>query len=63
MTPTSLGQALIRKVHEMICHQGRRDRVVWFSLAEDINQALRAFDPSIPTIVSVAAMLKVRRSG
>jgi hypothetical protein len=54
---------LIRKVHELLCEQGRRERIIWFSLAEDINQTLRTFDPSIPTIVSVASMLKVRGGG
>lgn len=53
-------QVLIRKVHDAICKQGRKDRVIWFSLAEDINQALRAYDSSIPNIVSVGSMLKVR---
>ena len=32
---------------------------MWFSLVEEINQALRRYDPTIPTIVSVASMLKV----
>lgn len=46
-------------MYDLICEQGRKDRVIWFSLVEEINQALRRYDPTIPTIVSVASMLKV----
>lgn len=52
-------QKLIRKVHDLIVEQGRKDKVMWFSLSEDINLALRAYDCSIPNINSVAGMLKV----
>ncbi|KAM3577700.1 hypothetical protein VYU27_000573 [Nannochloropsis oceanica] len=49
---------LIRKVHDMILNKGRRDQTIWFSLAEDINADLRAYDPTIPNITSVLGMLK-----
>lgn len=43
----------------MILNKGRRDQTIWFSLAEDINADLRAYDPTIPNITSVLGMLKV----
>ena len=46
-------------MHDLICEGGRKEHVMWFSLVEEINQALRRYDPTIPTIVSVASMLKV----
>lgn len=46
----------------MILNKGRRDQTIWFSLAEDINADLRAYDPTIPNITSVLGMLKVNRS-
>jgi len=61
VSPSSspLHQVLIRKVHEMILAAGRREQTIWFSLSEDINTDLRAYDPSIPNISSVLGMLKV----
>ncbi|TFJ84376.1 hypothetical protein NSK_004363 [Nannochloropsis salina CCMP1776] len=49
---------LVRKVHELIVARGRLERTIWFSLSEDINADLRAYDPSIPNISSVMGMLK-----
>jgi len=43
----------------MILAAGRREQTIWFSLSEDINTDLRAYDPSIPNISSVLGMLKV----
>lgn len=43
----------------MILAKGRREQTIWFSLSEDINADLRAYDPSIPNISSVLGMLKV----
>jgi len=54
-------QVLIRKVHDMILDAGRREQTIWFSLSENINADLRAYDPSIPNISSVLGMLKVNR--
>ena len=54
-------QMLIRKVHDMIVTKGRREQTIWFSLSEDINADLRAYDRTIPNISSVSGMLKVNR--
>lgn len=50
--------SLIQQVHDLLLVQGRHDRVMWFSLSEEINLALHAHDPTIPSITSVAGMLK-----
>ena len=44
----------------MVTRQDRKHKVIWFSLLEDTNRALRRYDPEIPSITSVTSMLKVR---
>lgn len=36
-----------------------QDRVFWFSLIDSINNKLKKFDSSIPTITSVEGVLKI----
>ena len=50
---------LIRKVHDLVTLHERKEQVIWFSLRDDINVALRHYDPTIPNIASIGGMLKV----
>lgn len=52
-------EELIDKVHDLLKKHHRSDGVFWFSLIESINKKLRGKDKSIPTITSIAGMLKV----
>ena len=52
-------QLLIDKVHEQVEKFKLKDRVIWFSLKQDLNIKLRLKDPSIPNITSVLGMLKI----
>jgi glycerophosphoryl diester phosphodiesterase len=49
---------LFQKVVDLVSKKGKKHQVFWFSLEEKINKKLRAFDPSIPNIVSVEGFLK-----
>jgi glycerophosphoryl diester phosphodiesterase len=49
---------LIDKVHDLVVAGERNKAMYWFSLDEGINAKLRAKDSNIPTINSVAGMLK-----
>ena len=52
-------QLLIDKVHEQLQKFQIKERVIWFSLKQNLNIKLRIKDPSIPNITSVLGMLKI----
>jgi hypothetical protein len=52
-------QVLVDQVRDLIRVNGLKDQVFWFSLDEKINKLLRSADPSLPTITSIPALLKV----
>jgi len=52
-------QLLIDKVHEQIQTFQVKERVIWFSLKQNLNLKLRGKDPSIPNITSVVGMMKI----
>lgn len=50
---------LISKVDEILGKHKKQDSIFWFSLEDKINQKLREFNPSIPTITSIQSMLNI----
>ena len=50
---------LIAEVHRLIHEASRKHAVYWFSLKDSINNELRLFDPTLPTITSQMGVLRV----
>eukprot|EP00937_MAST-01D_sp_MAST-1D-sp2_P005399 g5399.t1 len=55
-----LDHDLVLKTHRLLQASGHRDAgtIVWFGLPGEINPALRACDPAIPTLPSIPEMLR-----